>query len=358
MRWCMRTSKMVILVLVVASSLLLTYREVASWPAQDQPTGRSAPVTGTQVTDYRRLSASAPWNSGWVDIAPGQVLTFTHDLGGDSALYAVELWQRDTRTDGLGIHHRAYGGMSVAGQGYGVHWQNLTPNTVTVVRWPDDVATSQVRLRVWVPDPPLYDSTWVDIAPNETITLTHNLGGDVNDYTVGIKFRDLTAGGLGTHQLAFGGLEAGGVFRGAAWHSLTDSTIQVNRLAGDTSVDQVRVFITRPDPPAFDSGWVDVAQGEQRAIVHNLGGNPNGYVVRASARALNGEGAGINVIAAGGLEVGGQFHGTNWERLSNTSITVFRRPHDIYADQVRIRIWQPERHVYLPLVARNHPPAP
>jgi hypothetical protein len=302
--------------------------------------------------------AGTVWDSGWTNIATGTATVFTHNLGGDPALYAVDLWQRDTRSDGLGIHHRAYGGMNVAGQRHGVHWQNLMDSTITVVRWPDDVATSQIRLRIWVPDPPLYDSGWVDINPNETLTLPHNLGGDVDDYTVGIKFRDTNPSGRGIHHFGFGGFEAGGVFRGVAWHTLTDSTIQVNRLPGDTSADQVRVLITRPDPPDFDSGWVDVAPGEMQQITHNLGGNPNGYVVRASARALDGEGAGINVIAAGGLEVGGQFQGVNWERLSSTSITVFRRPQDIYADQVRIRIWRPERRVFLPLVARNFPAVP
>ena len=297
----------------------------------------AAPAAGQAVAQ-----AGTFWDSGWTDIATGTATVFTHNLGGDPARYAVDLWQRDTRHGGLGIHHRAYGGMNVAGQRHGVHWQNLTDSSITVIRWPDDVATAQVRLRVWIPDPPLYDSGWVDISPNQTITLTHNLGGNVDDYTVGIKFRDINPSGRGIHHFGFGGFEAGGVFRGVAWHTLTDSTIQVNRLPGDTSADQVRVFITRPDPPDFDSGWVDVAQGQQQSIVHNLGGNPNGYVVRASVRALNGEGAGINVIAAGGLEVGGQFQGANWEKLTGSSITVFRRPQDIYADQVRIRIWRPE----------------
>nr|MBC8449846.1 hypothetical protein [Chloroflexota bacterium] len=47
--------------------------------------------------------ANTSWNSGWVAIAPGQTLAFSHGLGGDPALYAVDLWFRDTRSPGLGL---------------------------------------------------------------------------------------------------------------------------------------------------------------------------------------------------------------------------------------------------------------
>jgi uncharacterized repeat protein (TIGR01451 family) len=284
------------------------------------------------------LQDGTSWSSGWVDIAPGETRTFTHGLGGDPALYAVDLWFRDTRSPGLGIHDRAYGGMNWAGQHLGAYWHNLTGDSISVTRMGDDVAVAQVRLRIWIPEPFDYDSGWVDIQAGQMITLTHNLGGDVDDYTVGIKFRD-TSGGLGIHHYAFGGLEAGGQFQGAAWQNLTNTTIQVLRFGADTAVHQVRVFITRPDPPNYDSGWVSVAQNETRTFPHGLGGNPNGYVVRVSAQSAA---VGINMRAAGGLEANSNFYGVTWQNLTGNTINVFRFPNDVFADQVRVRIWVEE----------------
>ncbi len=64
-----------------------------------------------------------------------------------------------------------------------MHWQNLTDTTVQVVRRPDDTFADQVRVRIWTPDPPAWDSGWVDIAPGTLQTLTHNVGGNADDYT-------------------------------------------------------------------------------------------------------------------------------------------------------------------------------
>jgi hypothetical protein len=98
---------------------------------------------------------------------------------------------------------------------------------------------------------------------------------------------------------------------------------------------------------------VDVAQGQTRTIPHNLGGNPNGYVVRGEARS---PGLGINTRAAGGMEVSSGFFGANWQNLTSTSISFFRQPNDTFASQVRVRIWKPRLHIYLPLIVRNYAP--
>ena len=279
------------------------------------------------------------WSSGWVDIEPGQVLTFTHGLRPDALPYAVDLWSRDTRRQGFGVHHRAYGGMDIDGQRYGVHWQNLTNTTICVVREPDDVASSQIRFLVRILDPLAYDSEWVDILPGQVVTLTHDLGGNVDDYTLGALLRDTTPDGLGTHQYAAGGLEAEGVFHGAAWQNLTDTTIEMVRFRDDPSAQQMRVIVRQPDAPDYDSNWRDIARGETLVIPHNLGGNPNFYLIRSSAWATGQVGVGINTRAAGGLEIDGNYYGTNWQNLTGDTIDIFRCSQDIYADQVRIRIW-------------------
>ena len=130
---------------------------------------------------------------------------------------------------------------------------------------------------------------------------------------------------------------------------MTATTIDVLRYKDDGWADQVRVRIFVPDPPDWDSCWVDVATGTAVALSHNLGGNPNSYVVRGESKDLASDGIGINHRFAGGYEVGGKFFGANWENLTNTTIDFFRRPNDWVADQVRVRIWRREFEVYLPV---------
>nr|MBC8446181.1 hypothetical protein [Chloroflexota bacterium] len=52
--------------------------------------------------------------------------------------------------------------------------------------------------------------------------------------------------------------------------------------------------------------------------------------------------AGINTRAAGGLEASSHFYGSNWQNLTDSAINLFRRPHDTFAEQVRLRIWLAE----------------
>lgn len=300
------------------------------------------------------------FNSGWVDIGPGVTSVFTHNLGGDPALYAVDLWFQDTGGVTYGVNHRAYGGMESNGNHVGAYWWDLTDSTIRVTRNPADTFVDQIRLRVWQPDPPDWNSGWLDITPGEILTLTHNVGGDVMDYTVGIKFQD-TAGGLvsiaalpaegelGIHQFAIGGLEDTNKFYGSAFRHLTDSSIEVLRFGDDVYVDKVFVVINQPAPPAFDSGWMPINQGTTKTIAPTLNGNLNTYLVQVSGRsALHG----INILAAGGQEWNNNFYGANWENLTKNSIDIWRRPNDIFTEDVRVRIWAPE-FIFLPLVMND-----
>lgn len=304
--------------------------------------------------DAAALLSNSHWSSGWVDIATDTARTFTHDLGEDPDDYAVELWLRDTDTGGIGINRRGAGGLEAGGNFFGAHWQNLTDTTVEVVRRRDDTFADQVRVDVWFPDPPVWDSGWMDIAPGASETLTHPVGGNVDDYVVGLWFKDTTPGGIGINTRCYGGLEAGGQLRGAAWQNLTDTTIDVWRNGDDEWADQVRVRIFVPDQPDYDSDWVDIAPGTVTTLTHSLGGNPNLYVVRGWQKDTMEGGIGINHVFAGGHEEGGQFFGTNWENLTDTAINLLRRSDDYVADQVRVRIWVREFKVHLPLVLKAH----
>jgi hypothetical protein len=300
------------------------------------------------------LQSTSSWSSGWVDIATDTARTFTHDLGGDPDDYAVELWLRDTETGGIGINSRGVGGLEAGGNFFGAHWQNLTDTTIEVVRRRDDTFADQVRVDVWFPDPPVWDSGWVDIVPGALERLPHPVGGNVDNYVVGLWLKDTTPGGIGINTRCYGGLEAGGQFHGAAWQNLTDTTIDVWRSGDDEGADQVRVRIFVPEEPDYDSGWMDIATDEVKSLTHSLGGNPNLYLVRGWQKDTMEGGIGINHVFAGGYEAGGFVYGSNWENLTDTTINLFRRPDDYGADQVRVRIWKRYVRVYLPLVLKGY----
>jgi hypothetical protein len=245
--------------------------------------------------------------------------------------------------------------MEVNGQFSGVAWQRLTDSGIEVYRFADDAYADQVLLRLWLPDQPLWDSGWQDIAPGTALTLTHNVGGDLDEYTVGTRFMDTDVQGIGANLRCAGGMDVGGAKHGAAWQNLTNTSIQVIRFAADTCADQIRIQIFRPDPPTYDSGWQDLIPGQSVVLTHNLGGNPSAYVVRAWTQDARPDGRGINTFYAGGAEVQQLFFGSNWEKLTSSTIDLFRQPNDGGAhtsDQARVRIWRQEYTVYLPVVMR------
>jgi hypothetical protein len=332
-------------VLALAALLILAGNAVAS--NLDSPPDFYA-------QDAAALQSSSHWSSGWVDVATDTATIFTHDLAGDPDDYAVELWFGDTDPGGIGINTRGAGGLEAGGNFFGGHWQNLTDTTIEVFRNKDDTFADVVRVNVWFVDPPDWDSGWLDIATDEVRSLTHDLGRDVDDYVVSLWFKDTTSGGIGINARGYGGLEADGQFRGAAWQNLTASTIDVLRYPHDPWADQVRVRIFVPDPPDWDSGWVDIAPGMIQTLTHNLAVHPNQYVVRGWQRDITEGGIGINHRFVGGFEAGGSFYGADWENLTDMTINFFRRPQDEVADQVRFRIWVREFKVYLPIVLKAH----
>jgi hypothetical protein len=306
------------------------------------------------LEDAATLQDTSFWTSGWVDIATDTAKTFTHNLGGSPDDYAVELWLRDTETGGIGINTRGIGGLEAGGKFYGAYWQNLTDTAIQVVRSKHDTFADQVRVNVWFTDPPDWDSGWLDIATDEVRSLTHNLGENVDDYVVSLWFKDTTPGGIGINSRCYGGLEVGGQVHGAAWYNLTDSTVDVQRYRDDGWADQVLVRIFIPEPPNWDSGWVDIAPGTIETLTHNLGGNLNLYVVRSWQKDTTEGGIGINHLFVGGYEAAGSFLGTDWENLTDTTINFLRRADDWAADQVRVCIWVREFKIHLPLVLKAY----
>ena len=93
---------------------------------------------------------------------------------------------------------------------------------------------------------PDYDSGWTTITANKDIDFVHNLGGDVNDYTVVLEQKD-TNGSWGINNKWLGtdvyyvGLTR--YYVGSFWVNLGTTSVTVWRNPQDISSDQVRVKI-------------------------------------------------------------------------------------------------------------------
>lgn len=91
---------------------------------------------------------------------------------------------------------------------------------------------------------------------------------------------------------------------------------------------------------AWSSGWVSIARGACSVFNHNLGGDPDDYVVESWFLDTD-DGWGINRRYYGGLEVGGEWGGVYWQKLTANTIEVCRHDNDDAADWTHIRIWIP-----------------
>jgi hypothetical protein len=91
---------------------------------------------------------------------------------------------------------------------------------------------------------PDYDSGWVAISQNEIITLNHNLGGSVDDYTVVLEGKNVD----GVHNHHSGGElyyspPSDTYYLGAWFEELDDTSVKVQRDFNDFTYQSVRIKI-------------------------------------------------------------------------------------------------------------------
>jgi hypothetical protein len=86
---------------------------------------------------------------------------------------------------------------------------------------------------------PAYDSGWRTIAKAGTVTLNHNLGGNIDNYVVDLQFRSTAAG----VNIYLHGGQTWSDYLGAWWEGLTNQQIKVERHTQDPFVEEVRVRI-------------------------------------------------------------------------------------------------------------------
>jgi hypothetical protein len=91
----------------------------------------------------------------------------------------------------------------------------------------------------------------------------------------------------------------------------------------------------------WSSGWVPINQGQTRTFNHALGGDPDDYAVEVWFKDLfiGPQALGINRRGYGSLELGGNWAGAYWEKLTSNTIDVHRNANDLAADEVLVRVW-------------------
>jgi len=356
-----------LLLVLLSLTVSLSYAQGPEPPLPEEEPGHvpgvsTVPPPGMQVAEgvaarAWAFSGGPNYDSGWVSLAQDEAQTLTHDLGGDTDDYVVDMQYRNSGNSG--VNQRYYGGADFGANPpggmneddrVGAYWRSLTDSTIAVYRRPEDIYAEEVRIRIWVDPNPAYDSGWQSLtAGAAATTLTHSLGGDADDYVVDMQYKNNSSvnhryyGGADFGATAFGGSREDDRV-GAYWRTLNNATITVYRRPEDTYADEVRIRIWVRPTPTYDSGWVSINQDTAQTLSHDIGGNPEDYVVNMQYR--DSGFSGVNQCYYGGADFGATIGGSNnwrvgayWRSLDADSIAVYRRPEDVYADQVRIRIW-------------------
>jgi len=205
-----------------------------------------------------------------------------------------------------------------------------------------------------------WDSGFIPFNRGETKVLSHNLGGDTDDYIVFMQFYAPGQGAL--NQAGYGGYDLGKTTWGVAydnyqlgayWHTLTNTAITVYRREDDYCAENIRIRIWVDDAPDWDSNWVNLTPGAAATkLNHNLGGSADDYVVDVQQKSAS---QGVNHMFYGGADLGSaSLSGTSdnhrvgayWFNLDNANISLYRREEDTFAEKVRVRIWKSTKPTY------------
>ena len=89
-------------------------------------------------------------------------------------------------------------------------------------------------------------------------------------------------------------------------------------------------------PPDYDSGWHWVETCSEKTFTHNLGGNPDDYVVDLT---FDQSGGGAIHNKFYGMTLDDSRQGGYWSNLDNQSIEVTRGCNDYHCIRFRVRIW-------------------
>jgi BNR repeat-like domain len=303
-----------------------------------QVTRGTEDTTADQIR-IRIWKASHPdYDSGWQ--AAGTESIFDHNLGGPWNDYVVDLQFKDL--DSYGVNQRFYGGGPSAEEA-GAYWKGLNGSQVSVYRQSSAPHIDQVRIRLWRSAAPKYDSGWFSLSQASYQTLTHNLGGNADDYVVDLEFKDSIFSINNRYyggRMCYQGTDYA-AYRGAYWYGLNNSQIRVYRGENDGMAGQVRVRIWLAPSADFDSGWRTLSAPGSMGFNPGLS-NEDDCVVYLEFK--NPSGA-VHHMDYGGNKYWNAsdvlyLYGAYWDNLSPTSIRFTRQQNDASVSQFRIRIWR------------------
>jgi hypothetical protein len=314
-------------------------------------------------------SRTPKYDSGWFSLGRPSFRTLTHNLGGITDAYKIELQYRDTMADGVsgfGVNHAYEGGdywrdpVAADFVIQGVWWRSLTDESVFVYRHGEDTGADEVRVRLWIVPEPAYDSGWTDIV--DTLRLNHGLQRHPNAMVVDLQFMDdVGESPNGVNNRGYGGdtyfnehSELRG--RGAYWHDLTSRSIAVTRLEHADLADKVRVRIWLNSQFDYASPWQSLDPDSRLKLNHNLDSDPGEIVVDMQFKDLDSSRPHQRNYGGNNLYYGKLYeYGARWQNLTSNSIKVHRGADDTFAEEARVRIWRTAGsgdQVFLPLIMR------
>jgi hypothetical protein len=285
------------------------------------------------------------YDTGWCDkMDMGDTYKdFQHNLGGPWNDYVVDMQFKD---DSTGVHQRYYGFDAYSEEG--AYWEKLDASQITFQLGFGDSQLDEYRIRIWKCSAPQYDSGWASVSGGQAKFLSHDLGRNVDDYVVDMEFKD--SGWAGINNRFYGAslyidpLTTYKVFEGAFWSHLDASLIRLWKFTDDSLADQIRIRIWIPPTPEFDSGWTAITPGFVATVNHNLGGDPDDYVVYLEFK--RSDDFAIHHMLYGGdwqWNAGDStidYFGAYWEQLDDAIIKINRQWDDLTVNEFRVRIWK------------------
>ena len=99
--------------------------------------------------EYVNRFPAPHYDSGWTNVSTGNN-TFTHNLGGNTDNYVVDMQFKETPAAAYGVHQGFYGMDYDDIQGSrGAYWYWLGTSTIQVYVGPSTTSINQVRVRIW-----------------------------------------------------------------------------------------------------------------------------------------------------------------------------------------------------------------
>ena len=121
--------------------------ELAQVEKKIDPTLRKLPkVNNAPLTSDEATFPRPSYDSGWVNISPGELKTLNHNIGGNLDHYVVDLqFRNQTNLSNCGMGGNHQGSMQ-----YGGYFQNVNSSSIQIYKYPQELATIQYRVRIWV----------------------------------------------------------------------------------------------------------------------------------------------------------------------------------------------------------------